>query len=25
VKGFTPSPVWELSGLRAAERCWLET
>lgn len=24
VKGFTPSPVWELSGLRAAERCWLE-
>ncbi len=24
VRGFTPSPVWELSGLRAAERCWLE-
>lgn len=24
VKGFTPSPVWELSGMRAAERCWLE-
>jgi peptide/nickel transport system substrate-binding protein len=25
VRGFTPSPVWELSGLRAAERCWLES
>lgn len=24
IKGLTPSPVFELSGLRAAERCWID-